>query len=153
MHTVCNARMSSRPGATSRVAIAMPPAVTAGAVILVIECFLTRNVRPGASQMALRVSTQDAKARLSEYVNRACYRGERFIIERHGKPMAAIVSPEDLTALESQPSPSPETYRRLLAERGLIITKPTGKPIRPEDRKLIKLEGKPLSQQIIEDRG
>jgi prevent-host-death family protein len=105
---------------------------------------------------AQRVSTQEAKAKLSEYLNRAHYQGERFIIERHGKPMAAIVSPDDLTALEGQSRPSPdEAYRKALEEMGIVISWPSGKGISAEERmrELIHLEGKPLSQQIIEDRG
>ncbi len=102
---------------------------------------------------AVRVSTQEAKAKLSEYLNRACYRGERFIIERHGKPVAAIVSPEDLGSLERQTTQSPdEAYRQALAEVGALISRPSGTPVNADERRLIRLEGKPLSQQIIEDR-
>ena len=101
-----------------------------------------------------RISTQDAKARLSEYLNRVCYGGERFIIERRGKPVAAIVSPEDLSALESQPSASPdEAYRKALAEMGVVISRPSGTPISARERRLVHVRGTPLSQQIIEDRG
>ena len=101
----------------------------------------------------LRVSTQEAKAKLSEYLNRACYRGERFVIERHGKPVGAIVSPEDLSALERQSTLHPDAaYRQALADEGVVISRPTGTPIRAEERPLIRVQGKPLSHQIIQDR-
>jgi prevent-host-death family protein len=35
-----------------------------------------------------RVGTHEAKTHLSEYINRVRYRGERILIERHGKPAA-----------------------------------------------------------------
>ena len=45
----------------------------------------------------------DAKKRLSELMSRAAYRGERFLIQRRGRPMAALVSAEDLERLEQEP--------------------------------------------------
>jgi prevent-host-death family protein len=50
--------------------------------------------------MAESVSVAEAKNRFSELVNRASYRRERFLIERRGKPVGAIVSAEDLARLE-----------------------------------------------------
>ncbi|MBI4331687.1 MAG: type II toxin-antitoxin system Phd/YefM family antitoxin [Chloroflexi bacterium] len=46
------------------------------------------------------LNVADAKKRLSEIMSRVAYKGERFIIQRRGKPMAALVSPEDLRQLE-----------------------------------------------------
>jgi prevent-host-death family protein len=48
----------------------------------------------------------EAKSRFSELLNRAAYGRERFVIRKRGKPVAAIVSTEDLTRLE-QPQPEP----------------------------------------------
>ena len=45
------------------------------------------------------VGVAEAKKRFSEIMSRVAYNGDRFIIERHGKPMAALVSPEDLERL------------------------------------------------------
>tara|TARA_Y100000758_G_scaffold73624_1_gene49033 strand:+ start:153 stop:389 length:237 start_codon:yes stop_codon:yes gene_type:complete len=36
-------------------------------------------------------------------MSRAAYNNERFLIQRRGKPMAALVSIEDLTRLEKEP--------------------------------------------------
>ena len=44
----------------------------------------------------------DAKKHLSELMSRVAYNHERFIIERRGKPMAALVSIEDLARLEEE---------------------------------------------------
>ncbi len=45
----------------------------------------------------------ETKKRLSELMSRVAYRRERFLIERRGKPMAALVSAEDLDQLEEAP--------------------------------------------------
>jgi prevent-host-death family protein len=46
----------------------------------------------------------EAKKRLSELMSRVVYRGERFLIRRRGRPMAALVSAEDLARLEQEPA-------------------------------------------------
>jgi prevent-host-death family protein len=46
--------------------------------------------------MTKKVSSAEAKARLPEFVSRVAYGGERFIIERRGKPMAALVPVEEV---------------------------------------------------------
>ena len=38
---------------------------------------------------------------MADVINRAAYRGERIILERRGKPAAAIVSLEDVQLLEA----------------------------------------------------
>ena len=48
-------------------------------------------------------SVADAKKHLSELMSRVAYNHERFLILRHGKPMAALVSAEDLARLEQEP--------------------------------------------------
>jgi prevent-host-death family protein len=51
--------------------------------------------------MAASFSTADIKARLSELIGRVTHTHERLIVLRRGKPVAAIVSIEDLRRLES----------------------------------------------------
>ena len=53
--------------------------------------------------MSTSVGVGEAKRRLSELMSRVVYRGERFVIERRGKPMVALVSAEDLARLEQKP--------------------------------------------------
>lgn len=50
--------------------------------------------------MARRVSAAEAKAKLSELVARVAYAGETYVIERRGKPLAALVAVDDLRRLE-----------------------------------------------------
>ena len=52
--------------------------------------------------MAKKVRVTEAKAQLSALMARVGYGGERFIIERWGKPLAALVGVEDLERLEEQ---------------------------------------------------
>ncbi len=52
-----------------------------------------------------KLSVADAKKHLSEIMSRVAYNNERFLIERRGKPMAALVSAEDLARLEREPKP------------------------------------------------
>ena len=52
--------------------------------------------------MAEKVRVTEAKARLSALMARVGYGGERFVIERRGKPLAALVGVEDLERLEGQ---------------------------------------------------
>ena len=59
-------------------------------------------------------SVADAKKHLSELMSRVAYNHERFLIERRGKPMAALVSADDLVRLEEQSRPT----RGLLAAVG-----------------------------------
>jgi len=42
----------------------------------------------------------DARRDLSEILNRVVFGGERVVITRHGKDIAAIISSKDLEALE-----------------------------------------------------
>ena len=52
--------------------------------------------------MSKKLSVADAKKHLSEIMSRVAYNNERFLIERRGKPMAALVSAEDLAHLERE---------------------------------------------------
>ncbi len=48
----------------------------------------------------MNVSIAKVRNNLADALNRAAYGGERIILERRGKPVAAIVSMEDLAVLE-----------------------------------------------------
>jgi len=51
--------------------------------------------------MVLSLDTANVKAHLSEIVGRVAYGRERLLVLRRGKPIAAIVSVEDLHTLEA----------------------------------------------------
>lgn len=50
--------------------------------------------------MATNVSTSKARVDFAEMINQVAYGGERIVLDRHGKPIAAIIPIEDLTFLE-----------------------------------------------------
>lgn len=54
---------------------------------------------------SVRLSVADTKARFSELLSRVQLKGERFVIERHGRPVAALIGLEDLDALVNPPKP------------------------------------------------
>jgi prevent-host-death family protein len=47
-----------------------------------------------------RLNVSKARQELPEIVNRAAYGGERTIVSRRGKPLAAVIPMEDLHLLE-----------------------------------------------------
>jgi prevent-host-death family protein len=58
--------------------------------------------------MATRVTLAEAKAKFSAVVDEVRRTSRRYVIERHGRPAAAVVSVEDLAKLESEPlGPAP----------------------------------------------
>jgi prevent-host-death family protein len=66
--------------------------------------------------VAKKLSVAEAKRRFSELVGEVVYRGRRFVIERKGKPVVAVVPLEDLRKLEE--SGRPDRPRGLLAAVG-----------------------------------
>ena len=50
--------------------------------------------------MHKRISAAQAKAHLSDLMAQVAYGGEHYVIERRGKPLAALVSVDDLERLE-----------------------------------------------------
>jgi len=50
--------------------------------------------------VAKRISAAQAKAHFSALVAQVAYGGEHYVIERRGKPLAALVSVDDLQRLE-----------------------------------------------------
>lgn len=46
------------------------------------------------------LAVTDARDNFAELLNKVAYAGDRVLVERHGKPLAAIISAEDLELLE-----------------------------------------------------
>ncbi len=49
---------------------------------------------------AKRLSTSEARQQFAELINRAAYRGERFVVQRRKKPVAAVIPIEEYELLE-----------------------------------------------------
>lgn len=47
-----------------------------------------------------RLAVTEARDNFADLLNKVAYGGDRVLVERHGKPLAAIVSAEDLELLE-----------------------------------------------------
>jgi len=61
-----------------------------------------------------KMNVAEAKKKFSELLARTAYNGERFIINRRGKPMAALIGLDDLALLEEHKH-STEKPQSLLA--------------------------------------
>ena len=82
--------------------------------------------------MTARVSASVAREKFAEIVNRVEYRGERVIVRRHNRDVAAVIPVEDLEllqrvedqmdikdALKALKEPRGKTSKALRAELGL----------------------------------
>ena len=66
---------------------------------------------------AMNIGIAEIRNNLADALNRVIYGGERVILERRGKPSAAIVSLEDLALLEAvEDSEDLRAAKRALAE-------------------------------------
>jgi prevent-host-death family protein len=73
--------------------------------------------------MVRRLNSSEARAALAEAVNRARFAGERTVIRRHGKDVAAVVSIEDFKALEAlEDRLDFEEARKIMKEPGRLIS-------------------------------
>lgn len=64
--------------------------------------------------MARAINVAEAKRRFSELLARTAYAGERFLIARRGKPLAALVALEDLDRIEAGSPRGPTEPQGLL---------------------------------------
>ena len=62
------------------------------------------------------VSVAEARETLAETLNRVTYRGERVVIQKRGKPVAALVPVEDSRSRRARGQDDLEAARRALAE-------------------------------------
>jgi prevent-host-death family protein len=67
------------------------------------------------------VSITDLRPNLNDIANKVCFAGERFIVERNGKPAFALVSCDDLETLEAlEDRIDLEDAKKALKEKGTI---------------------------------
>ena len=59
-----------------------------------------RNIKGLRSDGLRTMTAAGARSQFSEIVNRTAFGGERFVVTRRGKPLAALVTIEDLALLE-----------------------------------------------------
>jgi antitoxin (DNA-binding transcriptional repressor) of toxin-antitoxin stability system len=75
---------------------------TKSSAIGIVDCD-TMSLDWSVVIMSKNLGVAEAKKRFSELVGRIVHKGERFIVERKGKPVMAMVSLEDLQKLEQIP--------------------------------------------------
>ncbi len=69
-----------------------------------------------------RLPATKAREQFADVINRVTYRGERVVLERHGKRVAALVPVQDLELLEALENRLDlEAARAALAEKGPSI--------------------------------
>lgn len=61
----------------------------------------TKNRKKSRAEEHIRMAVSEARDDFAETINRVAYRGERILIDRHGKDVAAVVPVEDLRLLEA----------------------------------------------------
>ncbi len=54
--------------------------------------------------MTKRIGVAEAKAKFSELLEAVAHGDEHYIIERHGRPVAALVTPEELEQIQANPA-------------------------------------------------
>ncbi len=71
--------------------------------------------------MAKKLSTSKARQEFADIVNRAAYGGERVVLHRHKKPVAAVIPIEDLELIERMEDEIDiVAARKALKEKGRI---------------------------------
>ena len=70
-----------------------------------------------------KVSVRQLRQGMSDAMSRVAYQGERIIVERNGRPVAALVPVEDLEAIEALED------RIDLEEAKRILADPAEKPV------------------------
>jgi prevent-host-death family protein len=79
------------------------------------------RTRPQSKIKSSVRSTAQMRADLAETINRVAYGGERVILRRHGKPLAAMIPMQDLRLLEQlEERMDIDAARVALAETGRI---------------------------------
>jgi len=67
----------------------------------------------------IRIPATEAREKLADILNDVAFRGERVLLERHGKSIAAVVSVEDLELLERlEDEMDLDAARKAIAEKG-----------------------------------
>lgn len=93
-------------------------------------------------------------ARLAEQLPELLERaqaGEHFVIAREGRPVAQLNPPAGV-APQLPEAEREAALMRDLEERGILARREVGPIIPFSERPLFKVQGKPVSEAIIEDR-
>ncbi len=79
-----------------------------------------------ASERGKPITAAEARKQFSDVINRAAYGRERIVVTRRGKPVAAIIPPEDLALLEGIEEREPRVAARQIP-KGAVRKEPAPK--------------------------
>lgn len=69
----------------------------------------------------MKIGVAEIRNNMADALNRVAYQGERIVLERRGKGVAAIVSMEDLALLEAlEDERDVKAARKALKEKGAV---------------------------------
>jgi len=107
------------------------------------------------------IDAREAAERLPELLAETASRGARYVIEQDGRPVAELVplsaavgdppsegTPPSGTTLEEQE----EAWLRSMEQAGILRRPDRSKWIPFDERDLVEIQGKPLSESIVEER-
>jgi len=75
--------------------------------------------------MAYEIPVTQARAELADLINRVVYGGERVVVTRHGKPIAALVSAADLRRLEEKRDDKDAVEEQVISAVSAVHTVPS----------------------------
>jgi prevent-host-death family protein len=75
--------------------------------------------------MAYEIPVTQARAALADLINRVVYGGERVVLTRHGKPIAALVSAADLRCLEQEQEDKDTVEEQVISTVSTVRTVPS----------------------------
>ncbi len=97
--------------------------------------------------MTREIPVTQARDELADLVNRVAYGDERIVLTRHGRPVAALVSPSDLAGLEQADSDRQDQTRQhqsvTLTEAGQRAGPTQLRPVSPAEPLRIAAEHSP----------
>ncbi len=84
----------------------------------------------------MEISISEARDKLADALNRVAYGGERVVLQRRGKGVAAIVSLDDLALLEElEDQADIRAAKKALKEKGFVTLEEVKKRLRIAQRK------------------
>jgi prevent-host-death family protein len=87
-------------------------------------------------ETTMEISISEARDKLADALNRVAYGGERVVLQRRGKGVAAIVSLDDLALLEElEDQADIRAAKKALKEKGFVTLEEVKKRLRIAQRK------------------
>ena len=107
----------------------------------------------------IHVGAEQLRRELADLLSRVSYAGDRIVVERHGTPQAVLISYtfyNELIEQKAEPAAPPmteEEFAQHLVDKGLVRPRDAAATARiSDDWEPVPIQGKPLSEIIIEER-